>query len=344
MLEAERGRVQRLPAQSLDEAAGALGQQRDLGAEPLRVERIADDGAADMRHVHADLMGAAGFQMAAHQRGDGLVAEAEHMLHLEMGDGEAALAFVAHHRLFLAVARVAADGRVNDANGPLGRAPDQREIIAHQMHLAAVVGEQGRQALMGRVGLGDDEQARRILVEPVHDARPTHAADARQGVAAMADQRIDERARLVACGRMHDEAGGLVDDDEVLVLEDDVERNILALGLGRGGLGNGDFDGLAGPHLGRRVGGRLAVDRHGAALDQRLDAGARHAVARARQKAVEPLGRLHHEGVRPRREAGAARGGGLGLLGLDCLGAGLRPEDFVLVSALGVLVHGAPIA
>ncbi len=38
---------------------------------------------------------------------------------------------------------------------------------------------------------------------------------------------------VVAGGGMDDEAGRLVDDDQVVVLVDDVERDRLALGLGR---------------------------------------------------------------------------------------------------------------
>ena len=54
---------------------------------------------------------------------------------------------------------------------------------------------------MGAVVLGDDQQAAGVLVEPVDDARPLHAADARQAVAAMGDQRVDQRAGLMAGGR-----------------------------------------------------------------------------------------------------------------------------------------------
>ena len=67
---------------------------------------------------------------------------------------------------------------------------------------------------MRRVGLGDDQQAARVLVEAVHDARPRHAADAREARAAMGDQRVDERAGRIAGAGMHDEPGRLVDDDD----------------------------------------------------------------------------------------------------------------------------------
>ena len=86
---------------------------------------------------------------------------------------------------------------------------------------------------MRAVVLGDHHQPGRVLVEPVHDAGPAHPADAGQAGAAMGDQRVDQRAGLVAGRRMHHEALRLVDDDDVVVLVDDIERDILALGLRR---------------------------------------------------------------------------------------------------------------
>jgi hypothetical protein len=115
-----------------------------------------------------------------------------------------------------------------------GRAPGEREIGALERARAPVVGELRAQRRVRLVGLGDDQQAARVLVEAVDDAGPAHAADAREAVAAMGDERVDQRAGPVAGGRMDDEARRLVDDDEVRVLEDDGERDVLAL-AGSGG-------------------------------------------------------------------------------------------------------------
>ena len=54
---------------------------------------------------------------------------------------------------------------------------------------------------------------------------PDFAADAAQILDVM-EQRVDQRAAGVAGGRMHDHAGRLVDDDEVGVVEEDLERQI----------------------------------------------------------------------------------------------------------------------
>ncbi len=60
---------------------------------------------------------------------------------------------------------------------------------------------------MGMVVLGNHHDAAGVLVQPVDDAGALDAANARQAVAAMMDQRVDQRAGPVAGARMHDEAG-----------------------------------------------------------------------------------------------------------------------------------------
>ena len=87
-------------------------------------------------------------------------------------------AAAAQHRHLLAVARGAAQawrrcGRV----AGLRRAAGQGDVGA----LDVVGGEQGREALVGGVGLGGDHHAGGMLVQPVHDARPRYSADAGQG-------------------------------------------------------------------------------------------------------------------------------------------------------------------
>ena len=79
----------------------------------------------------------------------------------------------------------------------------------------------------------------------------------------MGDQRVDQRSGRVARGRMHHEAGRLVDDDDVVVLVDDVERDILALRLGIGGFRHVDYDRIAGSDMisGVADGGGSDLDR-----------------------------------------------------------------------------------
>src|SRR5262245_17062426 len=130
---------------------------------------------------------------------------------------------------------MAADRGIDRAAAALRASPDDGEIGALEAAVAAMGGELLRQALMRGVGLGHDEEAGRVLVEAMNDARPSYPANAGQALAAMGDEGVDESARLVAGGGMDDEARGLVDDDEGVVLIDDVERDGFGQGLGGDG-------------------------------------------------------------------------------------------------------------
>ncbi len=127
---------------------------------------------------------------------------------------------------------MAADRRIDRACLRGRRAPDEREIDALEPAAPAMVRELLGERAVRLVGLGHDQQPARVLVEAVHDAGPRHAADARQALAAMGDQRVDERAVRVARARMHDEPRRLVDDDQRVVLVDHVERDGFAAQCG----------------------------------------------------------------------------------------------------------------
>ena len=86
---------------------------------------------------------------------------------------------------------------------------------------------------MGGVRLGDDQQAGRVLVQPMDDARPLDAADAREARAAMGDERIDERTRRHGpAPGWTTRPAGLSRTTQVRILEQDVERHRLPRGTG----------------------------------------------------------------------------------------------------------------
>ena len=128
-----------------------------------------------------------------------------------------------------AVGVAARQRRVDRPARPLRRAPRQRPVAALEPAIRPVGGELLRQPRVRLVRLGHHQQAGRVLVEAVHDARPPHAADARQALPAMGDQGVDQRARGVAGPGMHGQARRLVDDDQVRVLVDHDERHGLRL-------------------------------------------------------------------------------------------------------------------
>ena len=86
-----------------------------------------------------------------------------------------------------------------------------------------VGGEQLGQPLMRLVGLGDHQQSRGIAVDAVDDAGPLHPANAGEFAPAMVEQRVNQRAIGMTRGGMHHQPSGLIDDDQIVVLEDDVE-------------------------------------------------------------------------------------------------------------------------
>ena len=81
-----------------------------------------------------------------------------------------------------------------------------------------MIGELCCQTRMRRLGLGGDHDARSFLVESVDNTGTSHAANALKAVAAMVQQRIDQRAAPIAWCGMHHHAGRFVDDHEIGVL------------------------------------------------------------------------------------------------------------------------------
>ncbi|MCY1547275.1 hypothetical protein D9M68_833220 [compost metagenome] len=97
---------------------------------------------------------------------------------------------------------------------------------------AAMVGELLGKVAMRRLGLGGDHHARCVAVQPVHDAGALDPTDTHQALPAMKQQRIDQRAIGRTGGRVHHHAHRLVDHDQLVVLIEDVERDILRQRLG----------------------------------------------------------------------------------------------------------------
>ena len=257
-----------------------------LGFEVRAIDAVAHQGVADVSEMHPDLMGAAGLQLTGQQCRDRFaVAAVEGLLNFPMGDGLAAA--VAHRHLFPRIG-MPVDRRIDGAARAARHVPGERHVAAPHRAGAAVIGELLGQRFVRAVVLRRHHQSGGVLVEPVHDARPLDAADPRKACAAMGDQRVDQRAGLMARGGMHHQAARLVDDDDVVVLIDDIERDILALGLGGDRLRHVDCDRIAGCDVISGVANGEAFDGDLAGQDQRfqprsrqLRPGARRARGRA---------------------------------------------------------------
>ena len=163
-----------------------------------------------MRHVHANLVRATGFELHLHQR-----VHAVFLQHAVVADG---LAPAAADRHACAVAAVAPDGGFYRAAGDQD-AIDQRDIFA----LDGARGELRDEVLARALGLGHHQQPRGILVEAVHDAGARQRRQRRRVV----QQGIHERAFAVTGAGMHHQPRRFVDDEQLGVLVNEVERDIL---------------------------------------------------------------------------------------------------------------------
>src|SRR5438046_153636 len=135
------------------------------------------------------------------------------------------------------------------------------------------------------------EEPARILVEPVHEPR---ARDPRE-LRIEREQRVLERMAGVAGPGMHDEPGGLVDDDERTVLMNHLERNRLGADGGLGRQLRLDAHLFAALHLvpGPR---RSPLDLHRSRFDPALEERARILRQSASERPIEAQPR-----VRPRQ-------------------------------------------
>ena len=89
----------------------------------------------------------------------------------------------------------------------------------------------------------------------------------------MSEQRVDQRLVRMSGRRMHDQAGSLVDDDEMLVLEQHLEIHRLWLCPSGGGRALDYLDLVALTQANASF-GRLPVDADRASVTQPLELGA----------------------------------------------------------------------
>ena len=102
------------------------------------------------------------------------------------------------------------------------------------------------------------------------------------------EQAVDERAGVVARARMNDDAGRLVDDEQVLVLPRDAEVHLL--GDERRGVGRQLDEDVLPTRQPMALGAGLAVDEDGPVGDQPFGEAARADLRASRERSVESLG------------------------------------------------------
>lgn len=138
--------------------------------------------------------------------------------------------------------------------------------------LNAVFLELSGKALVCGVVFGGYDKTAGVLIYPVNDPGPHNITNAGQGRSTMGDKRIDQRAAgITRCG-MNDQSCRLVDDNKVVVLKDDIERDVLGLWQGGRRRRQGDryLEALFDPP--RRVDYRLAAEGHLTLFNEPFDA------------------------------------------------------------------------
>ena len=88
------------------------------------------------------------------------------------------------------------------------------------------------QGAVALVVLCADQQAAGVLVDAVDNALPLHTVAGGELSLAVKEQGVDQRPLLVARAGVHHHVFGFVDHQQMLVLVDDVQRDLLRLRQG----------------------------------------------------------------------------------------------------------------
>ena len=119
-----------------------------------------------------------------------------------------------------------------------------------------------RKIQMCSVVFCDDQQAGGIFVDAMNDAGTESAADPRQAFAAMIQHSVDHRAVGITGCRMHHHALGFIDDQQILILIGNIQRNVLWYRI--------DGFGIRQVYLQRFTAGHFIVFLQGLAVQQNV--------------------------------------------------------------------------
>lgn len=167
--------------------------------------------------MDANLVRSAGFELTFHKSG-----ALERFDHFPVSHGALSTSF-RDNGDFLAILRRSGERGVDGAVARPWNARDHRLITPFD----AMAGKLRGETFVCTVGLRHDQQSGRVLVDAVHNPGARNPANPRKPPCAVVKQCIDEGSIEVSCRRMHDKARGLVDDQQVIILEDNIERNFL---------------------------------------------------------------------------------------------------------------------
>lgn len=255
------------------------------------IEVVAEDGCAVFAEVYPDLVCASGFEEACDE-GESLRVSVDGG---EVCDG--AFGGVESGGVFDALGGMPSVWGVEGAVVLEFGGETYRPVLP----VDVVPGEHVGEGVVCAWGSGDEEESAGGGIESVDDARAHGVSDAGDG-RVEAQEGVDEGVVGVSCARMDDEPGGLVDDEEVIVLVENVEFDAV-LGFGRRfGVERRHRvgDAIAGRELLRGFGARLLVDLYGPGIDDALELRARPEGTLGGDGEIEPRGFQNGIGLKKR--------------------------------------------
>lgn len=241
------------------------------------VDWITDDAETKRTEMYANLVRSTGFQRDLQPRCSQAGGRKKPIM------GDRALA-ASHHRHALSILRMPPDRLIDSSRRLARHTPDDGFVSP----VDAVHGELRGQADMSLVGLGDHHQAAHILIEAMDDAWPLHAANPGECACAVMQEGVHQRAAVMAGGRVHHHARGLFQDQQMLVLEQHVQRDRFGSRRRWPGVRHSHGKALARFDPGRGVRYWSAIPADLPGRHQRLQPRARQIGEAGREELVEP--------------------------------------------------------
>ncbi len=151
--------------------------------------------------------------------------------------------FSLHHRHFFPVLHASANRRFDASFFRFQMASHQSVINLHHLFFYKLI----HQKLLGLIVLGHNKQTGRVFIQAVHDAGPQNSADTAQRSFTVMKNRVHQTVVAVrtVSARMDHQPGGFIDDQNIFILINDIQRNIFCFHFKLFHIGKTDFHNIA---------------------------------------------------------------------------------------------------
>lgn len=256
------------------------------------INRVADQRMSCMGKVNADLVCTPCFQTALEIAGrrisfPGRTAGSRPFQCPVTGDGMAGFSVPVFtgNRKFFSVRRMAYQRCIDRTVSGTDRT--MRYAFVNPVDITG--SKRAGQGMMGTVMFGRNNKAGGKPVYTVDDTGAGNTANARKGSPAMGKQGVDQRAVPGAGCRVHHHAGRLVDNNDIPVFIDNIQRNAFRSRHRICRRGNDKADRFARPDPEGRIPAHRSVFPEHAAFDQRLKICSADTAYPAGEPSVHPL-------------------------------------------------------